>query len=99
MDNHQLYNNGSVVQFSTSWHGCAIEKNMDYLWNDLNNGLEDKQPDVVSCLYFCKAMEAKYFSWTGKKSPCTIKAGKVHSRISDLISLFNKHINKSRLIY
>ena len=90
MDNHQLYNNGSVVQFSTSWHGCAIEKNMDYLWNDLNDGLEDKQPDVVSCLYFCKAMEAKYFSWTGKKSP---------SRISDLISLFNKHINKSRLIY
>ena len=73
MDNHQLYNNGSVVQFSTSWHGCAIEKNMDYLWNDLNNGLEDKQPDVVSCLYFCKAMEAKYFSWTGKNSPCTIK--------------------------
>ena len=65
MDNHQLYNNGSVVQFSTSWRGCAIEKNMDYLWNDLNDGLQDKQPDVVSCLYFCKSMEAKYFSWTG----------------------------------
>ena len=49
--------------------GCTIEKNVDYLWNDVNNGLEDKQPDVISCRSFCKSMSAKFFSWTGPDYP------------------------------
>ena len=70
MGRHQLYNNGLLVQFSASWLGCTIEKNLDYLWNDLNDGLEDKQPDVISCRSFCKStMSAKYFSWTGPDYP------------------------------
>ena len=42
---------------------------MNYPGNDVNNGLEDKQPDMISCRSFCKSMCAEFFSWTGPDNP------------------------------
>ena len=49
--------------------GCTIEKNVDYPHNDVNDGLEDKQPDMISCRTYCKSQNVDYFAWHAADSP------------------------------
>ena len=51
----------------SSWSECVscINENVAYNGYGVNNGLQDKQPDVESCQSFCKTdhPSAPYFSW------------------------------------
>ena len=44
---------------------CQPEENMDYMGSDLNNGRKDLQPNVESCISFCRTNYPKaiYFTW------------------------------------
>ena len=76
----------------SSWSACVsclIEENIDYYWNDVNDGRQDKQSDAESCQSFCKATHpsARYFTWVSPTSDCWCKTSNSGRRVAmNLIS-------------
>ena len=61
---------------------CLVEENIDYPGNDINDGTQNRQPDVASCQSFCSSNypSSPYFdwvspsaSWTGGHEACYCK--------------------------
>ena len=46
-------------------HICQAEENIDYPGDDLNDGINDSQPSLRSCVSFCRDNypEASYYSY------------------------------------
>ena len=42
---------------------CAVNRDVSFYGNNVNDGLANKQPDVANCRASCRAMEAEYYDF------------------------------------
>ena len=54
---------------------CFFEHDVNYEGNGINNGIEDRKPDLQSCISFCKDKfpSAQYFSYMTSSTKCWCK--------------------------
>ena len=70
-----------LTLFFFAFSECLTEKDISYYGNDVNNGLDNVQPDVESCRASCKSMGSPYFDFNyGGNRGCYCKTSNAGRR-------------------